>query len=143
MWACRLSHFSHVWLFATLWTVVHQAPLSMGFSSQEYWSGLLCPSPGDLPGLGIEPASLMSLALSGRFFTASATWGVFCKYYPDVKCASCLMLEWITAGVIKMRIFCFRKHIYPYDRILYFLSYIMDDKMSSTVYFFLFGFSIL
>ena len=42
-----LSHFSHVWFFATLWTVAYQAPLSMGFSKQEYWSGLPCPSPGD------------------------------------------------------------------------------------------------
>ena len=53
-----LSRFSHVQLSATLWTVAHQAPLSMGFSSQEYWSGLPFPSPGDLPHPGIEPASL-------------------------------------------------------------------------------------
>ena len=46
---CVLSHVSHVRLFATLWTVAHQAPLSMGFSRQEYWSGLSCPPPGDLP----------------------------------------------------------------------------------------------
>ena len=43
MRACLLSHFSHIWLFETPWTVVHQAPLSMGFSRQEYWSGLPCP----------------------------------------------------------------------------------------------------
>ena len=54
---CVLSHFSRVQLFATLWTVVFQAPLSMGFSMQEYWSGLPLPTPGDLPNLGIEPAS--------------------------------------------------------------------------------------
>ena len=53
----------------TPWTVAHQAPLSMGFSRQEYWSGLPCPPPGDLPNPGIEPASLMSPALAGRFFT--------------------------------------------------------------------------
>ena len=47
--ACMLSHFSHVQLFATLWTVAHQAPLSMGFSRQDHWSGLPCPPPGDLP----------------------------------------------------------------------------------------------
>ena len=41
--------FSCVWLFVTPWTVAHQAPLSMGFSRQEHWSGLPCPSPGDLP----------------------------------------------------------------------------------------------
>ena len=48
---------SHVQLFATLWTVAHQAPPSMGFSKQEYWSGLPFPSPGDLPNPGIEPGS--------------------------------------------------------------------------------------
>ena len=68
-----LSLFSRVRLCATLWTVAHQAPLSMGFSRQEYWSGLPCPPPGDLPDPGIEPASLTSSALAGRFFTPSAT----------------------------------------------------------------------
>ena len=52
-----LSRFSHVQLFVTLWTVVCQAPLSMGFSRQEYWSGLPFLSPGDLPDPGIEPRS--------------------------------------------------------------------------------------
>ena len=47
--ACMLSHFSHVQLFVTLWTVASQAPLSMGFSRQEYWSGLPCPRPGVFP----------------------------------------------------------------------------------------------
>ena len=46
----------------------------MGFSSREYWSGLPCPSPGDLPDPGIEPSSLVSPALADRFFTTSATW---------------------------------------------------------------------
>ena len=64
-----LSHFSHVQLFATPWTVACQAPLSMGFFRQEYWSGLPFPTPGALPDLGIEPASLASSALAGRFFT--------------------------------------------------------------------------
>ena len=63
------SCFSHVLFFATLWTVVYQAPLSMGFSKQEYWSGLPCPPPGDLPNSGIEPTSLVSPALAGGFFT--------------------------------------------------------------------------
>ena len=49
----------------------HQAPLSMEFSSQEHWSGLPCPSPGDLPNTGIEPASLASPALADRFFTTA------------------------------------------------------------------------
>ena len=69
-----LSHFNHVQLFATLWTVGCQAPLSMGFSRQEYWSGLPCPPPGDLPNPGTEPMSLMSPALAGGFFPTSATW---------------------------------------------------------------------
>ena len=49
----------------------------MEFSRQEYWSGLLCPPPGDLPDPGIEPVSPISPALAGRFFTTSATWEVF------------------------------------------------------------------
>ena len=52
-----LSSFSHVWLFATPWTVACQATQSMGFSRQEYWSGLPCPPPGDLPDPGIKPVS--------------------------------------------------------------------------------------
>ena len=50
----NLNRFSCVWLCATLWTVAHQAPLSMGFSRQEYWSGLPCLPPGDLPDPGIQ-----------------------------------------------------------------------------------------
>ena len=68
LYTCMLSHFSHVWLFSTPWTVALQAPLPMGFSRQEYWSGLLDPSPGDLPNPGTEPVSLMSLALAGGLF---------------------------------------------------------------------------
>ena len=56
------------------WTVALQAPLSVGFPKKEYWSGLPCPSPGDLPNPGIEPSSLMSPALAGRFFTICTTW---------------------------------------------------------------------
>ena len=52
-----LSCLSCVWLCVTLWTIAHQPPPSMGFSRQEYWSGLLFPSPGDLPDPGIEPGS--------------------------------------------------------------------------------------
>ena len=60
---------SHVQLFATPWTVACQAPLSMGFFRQEYWSGLPFPPPGGLPNPGIEPVSLVSPVLAGRFFT--------------------------------------------------------------------------
>ena len=69
-WArCDAEHLqwlSCVWLFATPKTIAHQAPLSMGFPRQEYWSGLPCPSPGDLPNPGIRPSSP---AFAGRFFT--------------------------------------------------------------------------
>ena len=68
-----LSHFGRVWLFVTPWTVAHQAPLSRGFSRQEYWNGLLCPPPRYLPYPGIELVSLMSLVLAGGFFTTGAT----------------------------------------------------------------------
>ena len=74
MCACALSHFSRAQLFGTLWTVARQAPLSMGFSRQECWSGLPFPSPGDLPYPGIKPVSLMSPALAAGFFTTGATW---------------------------------------------------------------------
>ena len=50
-------HFSHVWLFATLCTTALQPPLEGGFSRQEYWSGLSCSLPGDLPDAGIKPVS--------------------------------------------------------------------------------------
>ena len=61
-----LSQFSHVQLFATLWTVTHKVPLFMRFSRQEYWSGWPCPPPGDLPNPGMEATSP---ALVGGFFT--------------------------------------------------------------------------
>ena len=70
----KLSCFSLVQLFVTLWTTAGQTPLSVGFSRQEYWSGLLFPPPGDLLDPGIKPSSLMSPALAGRFFATSATW---------------------------------------------------------------------
>ena len=60
MSVCVVSHFSCVQLCATLWILACQAPLSMGFSRQEYWNGLPFPPPGDLADLGIKPASLLS-----------------------------------------------------------------------------------
>ena len=69
----KLSCFSHVRLFATPRTVAHQAPLSMGFSKQEYWNELPCSRPGYLPDTGIKTASLMSSVLEGWFFITSAT----------------------------------------------------------------------
>ena len=77
--ACSLSH---VWFCATPWTVARQAPLSMGFSRQEYWSGLPFPPLGDLPYQGMEP---VCAALTGGFFTAQLPgkppWQTFCIYW--------------------------------------------------------------
>ena len=73
--ACVPSCFSPT--LATLWTVTCQAPLSTGFSRQDYSSGLPCPPPGDLPDSKIKSTSLMSPALAGGSFTTSATWEAF------------------------------------------------------------------
>ena len=80
-----LSRFSHVQLCETLGTVACQAPLSMGFSSQEYWCGLLFPSPGDLPDPGIEPEFPASPALAGGFFTTEPPGKPTCCVRPRVK----------------------------------------------------------
>ena len=60
----------------TPWTVAYQSSQSMESSRQEYWSGLPCPPPGDLPDAGVEPVSLVSPALAGGFLSTSATWEV-------------------------------------------------------------------
>ena len=70
---CHECVLSRVRLFATLWTVARQAPLSMGFPRQEYWGGIPFPSPGDLPDPGIE---LTAPALAGRFFTTKLPGGL-------------------------------------------------------------------
>ena len=70
-WKCCFGYVQSFW---TLWTVAHQISVSMEFSRQECWSGLPCPSPGDLLNPGTEPVSLMSPALVGGFFTTRATW---------------------------------------------------------------------
>ena len=72
---CMISHFSCVQPFVILWTGACQAPLSKGFSRQEYWNGLLYLLPGGLPNPGIEPTSLyFHCILAGLFFTSSVTW---------------------------------------------------------------------
>ena len=65
IWLCACV-LTHVWPVGTPWTVAHQAPLCTGFSRQEYWSGLACPCPADLPDPGTEPESP---ALAGGVFT--------------------------------------------------------------------------
>ena len=69
-----LSHFNHVQLCVTPWTVARQAPLSLALSRQEYLSGLPCPPPGDLPDPGIELMSLTFPPLAGKVFTTSTAW---------------------------------------------------------------------
>ena len=71
---CVISPFRYVQLFSSLWTVAGQTPLSMGFSEQEYWSGLPFPTLEDLPYSAIKPDLLMYPALEGGFFTVSTTW---------------------------------------------------------------------
>ena len=87
-----LSHSAVSDSSVTLWTVARQATLSMEFSTQEYWSGLPCPLPGGRLKSGAEPASHMSLALAGRFFTTSNNWEALSvciatsKYKTQKKC---------------------------------------------------------
>ena len=64
---------------------MHQDPVSMGFSRQEYWSGLPFPPPGDLPNPGIKPVSLASPILAGRFFTTRAPWEALINIQIDTK----------------------------------------------------------
>ena len=74
MRTCVLSHFSRVRLFATPWTVAHQAPLSIGLSRQENWSGLPVPSCREIPHQKSNSVSLTSPELAVGFFTISVTW---------------------------------------------------------------------
>ena len=76
-----LALLSCVRLLVTSWTVARQAPLSMGYSRQEYWSGWSFPTPEDLLNQGIKPVSLASPALAGRFFTTSTTWEALIPFY--------------------------------------------------------------
>ena len=75
--------FSHVQLFVTPWNIAHQAPLSMGFSRQEYWSGLPFSTPGDLLNPGNKPVSLSPPALASRFFTTVPTGKPLNRYEQD------------------------------------------------------------
>ena len=98
---CLLSRFSRVRLLATLWTTAHQAPLSMGFSRREYWSGFPCPPPGDLPTRGSNP-HLMLPALAVGLFNTRATWEAqlynVMRLVPQVSCvqSSDLLFKSIT-----------------------------------------------
>ena len=84
-WGCNVQHgvhaqlLSYVQLFESSWTIAHQAPLSMEFSRQEYWSGLSFPPPGDLPNPGTEPVSPASSTLAAGFSTTVPP-GKPCEY---------------------------------------------------------------
>ena len=81
-----LSCFSCFWLLAISWTVAHQAPLSMGFSREEYWGGFPFPTPGDLPDVGVEPESLKSPALARGSFTTSTIWEAqSCEFWREAQ----------------------------------------------------------
>ena len=86
MYVCWLSHFSHVQVFETLWTVACQDPLSMGFSRQEYWRGLPCPPPGNLPDPRIEAASRAS-CIGRQVLTTTVT-----SEAHDVRCSTNIYL---------------------------------------------------
>ena len=79
------SCVSHVRLFAIPWTIVCQAPLSMGFPPARYWSQLPCPPLGDLPYSGIEPVSPETPTLASRFFTCWATWEAHINHHKSTK----------------------------------------------------------
>ena len=88
---CGCTHvLIHVQLFATPWTVAHQASLSTGFFRQEYCSGLPFSAPGDLPDPGIKPTSAASYALTGRLFTTSASCT---RYKCSAECSQFLKLR--------------------------------------------------
>ena len=72
-----VQSLNHVPVFVTPWTISHQAPVSMGFFSQGYWSGLPFPPPGDLPNPAIKPISPVSSALAGEFFTTEPSGKLF------------------------------------------------------------------
>ena len=96
-WKVKVKSLSRVWLFATPWTVAHKAPPSMGFSRQEYWSGLPFPSPGDLPYPGIEPRSP---ALQADALTSEPPGKPHpkAKLVPKKKVTGGLLLDWSTTA---------------------------------------------
>ena len=110
MCVCLPSHFSRVRLFATPWTIARQAPLSTGFSRQEYWSGLPCPPPGDIPDPGIKPTFLKSPALAVMFFTTRTTWEALktrkCpSFQKGVKCLALKRKQWFKT-MLHFYIYC-------------------------------------
>ena len=100
MLCATLSRFSRIWLFVILCTIACQALLSMGFSRHEYWNRLPCSPPRDLPHPGVKLASPMTPALTGAFFTTSATWEA-----PILSCV-CLVAQLyltVTSGTVALQ----------------------------------------
>ena len=117
---------SRVWLFATPWTIDHQAPLSMEFSKQVYWRGLPF-SPPDLPDPGIEPLSLASPALAGRFFTTWDTWEAPQNTMPSVYLP--IVINTSASGqtitddqVFRVWVFCSLVRCLSIQSLMYFIS---------------------
>ena len=123
-----LSCFSHVRLSVTLWTVARRAPLATEFSRQEYWSGLLCPFPGDLLDPGIKSVSLMSPALAGRFLIPLSPpgkplnsgkewvihfWGLVMGTWKD-KEKKTKLFYWFWKSTIELKIYLKQKKKNPY-----------------------------
>ena len=104
-WCCVV--LSCVWLSVIPWTKASQAPLSMGFPRQEFWSRLPFPSPGDLPDPGIEPASLSSPALGARFFISCTTWKTpTCQSnHVSLICLSCVPKKMLAASILPFILF--------------------------------------
>ena len=120
--ACVLSPFNHVWLCETLWNAAQQAPLSVGFSRQGYWSELPCSPSGVLPKPGIKPGSLMSPALTGRFFTINTTWETRARFF---FCMDHIMLGVIDNSKMLTEV--------PYSRVLFcfFFSFLLTAPLST------------
>ena len=106
-----LSHFGRGWLFVTLWTIARQAHLSMGFSRQEYWSGLPCSPPGHLPDPGMEHVPLTSPTLAGEFFTTEPPGTKSIPVVANVRISFFLMAEWYSTVCVCV---CYPLGIYVY-----------------------------
>ena len=99
-----LSCFSRVRLFATVWTVAHQAPLSMGFFRQEHWSGMSCPLPGDFPHSGIEPGSLTLQADCSVSHWVAAQLLSWSLLLPSLLCRRCWSQHCFLKNILHLKL---------------------------------------